>query len=83
MADQQRGECLCVVLVLVCLLECLAEVVAPKEPCLIKDLHGLDDLVFVAAVEVQAPADTGENLGSKHPEERRALLRPTRDGGAP
>jgi hypothetical protein len=81
MADQQRGECLCMVLVLVCLLECLAKVVAPKEPCLIKDLHGVDDLVFVAAIEVQAPADAGENLGSKNPEQRRALLRPTRSDG--
>jgi hypothetical protein len=55
MAGHQRNERLRMVVVLVGLLEGLAQVVAAEQPGRVKQLDGLDDLVLVSLVQVETP----------------------------
>ena len=83
MARQKRSEDLRSIVVLVGILERLTKIVAREKPRCIKYLDGLDDLLVVVAVEIQAPPRTLKNLRSKDPQPRCAPLAPARNGHTP
>jgi len=82
-AGDQRCEGLRAVVVLVGLLECLAQVVAPEQPGGVEEGDGLDDLVLMTAVHVQATPDAVEHLAREYPQQRLAVLGTARYDSAP